>query len=294
MDSVKDLNLYHLIIIPAYPQNVEIFREEYVDKYCEVIRGTKALSYYSICLEHKQGNLHLDILVWMKGRIDNSLTAKNSKLKKINAEFCHKNPATKDHTYFKVQKAKDKEEDILYLIGYNLKEQDKYSWDQTIPPSLREEGIKWFAENEKTKKKHKFLNVNALKPSNLVCYMVEHYHDNDLPNVKETIMSMVKGSFSFVGISEKAQLKANLEFKLKTGQELTNSEKYEFLKSNGLQLDIDKEPWFIALQDNERKIRAINKVLYKNADTIWCGEIMEPSTEKSETQIKEIMAIISS
>lgn len=277
----------HVVLSPSYPQNSQEFKEVWVNEFVDWIRNNS--TYHSIFVEHPETNYHLDILLWFPKtqRWDNYIR----NFKKIVKRFLDANPASEFQNFFHASKIAATEEDILKLIGYNQKE-GRGSYE--LPEPLRLEGIEYYEEHKKTCKIRKFMNTNPLNPKNVVCYLLEQSTSLNLQNPSKLIRRMVTEGFSFVGLSEKHMQRAKLEFKMRTGQTLSNSEEFEWEKQMGCQLDIDQQEWFINLKDNERKIMEISKVLFKNSGTIWDGEELKTSDVNSDDQIFDILAIISS
>lgn len=286
---MENLKLKHIVLSPSYPQNSQEFKDVWVNIFLEIFKNSTIN--YSIFLEHPDSNCHLDVLIWIPQKRDYSNWYRDSKLKKTIKDFLDANPASNFQEFYYVSKVPQKEEDNLYLIGYNQKECQGL---HNLPLDYVQRGVEYYEENKKTKRLRKFMTTNTLNPKNVVCYMLEHSQSNNIKEYKNLLNSMVSEGFSFVGLAEKPMLKSKLEWLKRTGQKLTKSQEYDFLKLNGAYDEIEKEDWWINLKNKELKYDKIQQIIYNQGTQSfsWDHGVNYEKLSPKE-QIKQINAIIS-
>lgn len=219
---MENLNMKHIVLAPAFPQNTSVFTNVWVKEFTDWIRNNSV--YYSIYLEHPETNAHLDIIVYFKKsqRWDNYSRG----LKKLVKNFIEANPASEYQNFYRVSKIPPTHEDTLYLIGYNCKEERGV---HNIPKDLRDAGIAYYEENQKTKKTREFMTTNPLNTKNVVAYLLEQSQDRNITHTPTLVRDMIKSGFSFVALSKQHMRKALIEFKLRsTTNDLEKSEQAEF------------------------------------------------------------------
>ena len=227
--AMENLLMKHIVITPSYPQNTDNFVKVWAPEFVDWIRNNS--TYFSVFLEHPESNAHLDINVWWdkNKRWDNW----NRGLKVIVKKFLEENPASEFQQFFSASKIPPTEEDTLYLIGYNQKE-ERGIWN--LPEPLRIKGIEYYEENQKTKRVRKFMNTNPLNPKNVVCYLMEQSMSLRITDPSILVHRMVKEGFSFVSMGKKTMRKAVLEFKIRTNQS-TQMDVWENGDQNGVYED---------------------------------------------------------
>lgn len=221
MDNLK---MRHIIIEPQFPCNTKVFVDEWVEKYSDWFRNNT--EYCSVFLENAERNAHLDICAFIKD--SKTFENKSRSLKNLNAKFCAQNIATQPNKFYK--KIPCNEDDILYVTGYNHKEERcVYS---NLPEDFTLRAKEYYAENEKLKRVRKFQNTNPLNVKNVVCYLLERSEDLSVKDPWELTNRMVHEGFSFVALAKKPMRKAILEFKTRIGT-ITEYEKSCLAHENG-------------------------------------------------------------
>jgi len=260
--AMENLVCKHLVLSPSYPQNSQEFKEVWVNEFVDWIRNNS--TFHSIFLEHPDTNAHLDCLVWFpkKVRWDNFSRG----LKKIVKKFIDANPASEFQNFYHVSKIPKTEEDILYLVGYNQKE---LRGTFNIPEELKERGIDYYEENQKTKKLRKFMNTNPLTPKNVVCYLLEQSSELNIQDPPRLIKKMIVSGFSFVPLSKQAMRKAILEFKLRTTGNFEKHEEFELEQQNGCHLEYSDYFEANCLLNTAREIIAKSKSVEEKYEELY-------------------------
>lgn len=247
-----NFQMKHIILAPAFPQNTTEFKSVWVDEFTNWLRNNSV--FYSIYLEHPETNAHLDINIWIaKGkRWDNFSRG----LKAIVKKFIDSNPASQYQNFYRVSKMPPTEEDTLYLVGYNCKENRGI---HNLPEEFRKAGIEYYEENMKTKRTREFMNTNPLTTKNIVAYLLEQSQDKNQTKPSKLVREMIKSGFSFVSISKQQMRKAILEFKLRISKdgELDKEEEAEIDLSYGLQQEFSD--YFVLQQSYVRIKETISK-----------------------------------
>lgn len=139
MDRLIDLNKHHLVLNP-HPKNLNAFKQ-HIPTVVNFFQTRKNV-YYSITEEYgdnnSEDNLHLDIIIFLKGRIDNLLNKKfrNDELKyvKENMPNTVMNQKT-GNPYYDLQNengGKSPEYNLKKLIGYNFKEYNSEKYISSV------------------------------------------------------------------------------------------------------------------------------------------------------------------
>lgn len=230
VEIFSECKMKHLTWCPCYPSNTQDFKDVWVSKYLDWIRNNT--KYYSFYLEHPNTNAHVHALVWWpkETRWDNWCRG----LCKINKNFVDMHPATKEKGLGKYflgsHEVPEKRDDVLKLIGYNVKEERGC---HNLPPDLVQEGVEYYDSIKGTERMSRLLNINPLNVKNVVCYLVEQCNATAITDPSLLLRKMRENSFSFVALSQKVMRKAILELKEKIGT-IKKWESEEMDISNGV------------------------------------------------------------
>jgi len=219
MEHLYNLNIGHLTISPS-TMDQEKFRG-YIPFIINWIFEKKSISFYSISEEYgSNDHLHLDIILFSKSDINKNIL--NNKGKQIGLSGHLKDfmdnhlPNTlwkRFYRYENENKKNSKEYNVKFLIGYNIKEDQKNHNDLPITKEEFEECSKHYQEN---KSDFKIVNkdVIPLNPKNAMFEMKKYLQDKENPDYHKLITDSIKKGYCWLGMSEKISRKLILQLKL--------------------------------------------------------------------------------
>ena len=214
--------------------------------------------YYNISVEHPDTNWHLDIVYFITAERKNF----DRNIKKLLTDFekTHENSKTfksskgPDKGFQNFQNIKNSVNDILYRIGYNVKENPETSYGN-IPEEFLERCKKHYHQESPVKTALNF-PVVAPKASSLLEHLLQYKHSNPEVEYHDLYRHMiVNGHYSFLNVSDKVQKKALIELKLRNGVKLYQCEEHAFQYMNGLDNNMQFEG------ECENKLKRIYEVL---------------------------------
>lgn len=213
---LKHLDAYHIVLTP-HPQDLQLF-EENLSKIVHLIQRA---NYYSITIEHEETNRHLDAVIFIpeNKRFNNFINPLYELLHKV---FDNSNTQFERLIGGSKRTKKIKKEDIIYVLGYNLKEVvlldgvlvDCRNWNNLETEKIKE--AKEFYEKEKTFRKTSENQIISLNRNNVLFHLIQYFKKNPETKFEDLQIKMISDGYSFVGLTKPSLRRSYLEFLIHT------------------------------------------------------------------------------
>lgn len=225
---LKHLEAYSVVLTP-HIQDLELF-EKIIAKLIHLLQRS---NYYSITIEHEETNRHLDAIIFLeeKKRFNNFMQPIYQLLHETfdNSNTIFERLIGGTHKNKKVQQT-----DIMYRLGYNLKEiptqlllgetylpQGEQHKSDSIPRHWsnicieKQLEAKEFYEKDSKFKKKTSNQIISLNPRNITFHLKKYYEENNC-ETSNLQVRMISDGYSFVGLTKPALRRAYLEMLLMT------------------------------------------------------------------------------
>lgn len=233
---LKHLEAYSVVLTP-HIQDLELF-EKIIAKLIHLLQRS---NYYSITIEHEKTNRHLDAIIYLPEtkRFNNFM---QPIYQLLHETFDNTNTIFERLIGGTHRNKKVKKDDIMYRLGYNLKEipteqcmgktlSKNETASDTIPGrhwtniehTKLLEAKEFYAEESKFRKKttNQIISINS---RNATFHLKKYYEENKDLEIKEIQVRMIADGYSFVGLTKPALRRAFLELLLMTNNHSTIEE----------------------------------------------------------------------